>query len=319
MAKRAPEAPARLSLRLAGKGRTPESPHGSGDDDSRYLFELGARVREARARRGMTRRILAKDSGVSERYLALLESGRGNGSVLLLRQVARALDVPLDSLTEARDEPADFTQAVELLRRLEPEQLREAHDVLADTFGAVDRAARAGRIALIGLRGAGKTSLGMRVARAFGDPFLELDGEVERESRMSLSAIFDLYGQAGFRRFERSALENVIATRARFVLATGGGIVSEPATFARLRAACFTVWLRATPEEHMQRVVAQGDLRPIGGDKHAMRDLRRILSTREPLYREADLTFDTSGRTPRQCAEHLARVITHHIQRNIAK
>jgi len=285
------------------------------EEESRYLRVLGERVREARARRGMTRRILAKDSGVSERYLALLEAGHGNGSVLLLRQVARALDVPLGRLTEGVEESVQFTHTVELLRRLDQEQLREAHDMLAGAYGAVDRAARAGRIALIGLRGAGKTSLGLRIARAFDDPFIELDGEIERETGMSLGTIFDLYGQAGFRRFERRSLESILASRERFVLATGGGIVSEPATFARLRAACFTVWLRATPEEHMQRVVAQGDLRPMEDDAQAMADLNRILATREPLYRDADLTFETGGCTPGESAERLARLIVQHASR----
>jgi XRE family aerobic/anaerobic benzoate catabolism transcriptional regulator len=258
----------------------------------------------------MTRKSLAKDSGVSERYLALLESGSGNGSVLLLRQVARALDVPLGRLlADGPDESIAFTDAVEFLRRLSDEQLRGAYGTLVATFGAVDRQTRAGRIALIGLRGAGKSTLGARLARALGVKFIELDREIERDRGLSLGAIFDLYGQAGFRRFERQSLDRILATRERFVLATGGGIVAEPATFQQLRTACFTVWLRATPKEHMERVIAQGDMRPMGGDSAAMADLRRILATREGLYQEADLVFDSSGRSVAESAKLLARKV----------
>jgi len=280
-----------------------------------YLRRLGERVREARARRGMTRKILAKDSGVSERYLALLESGTGNGSVLLLRQVARALDVPLGRLlVEGPDESIALTNAVEFLRGLTDEQLRDAYGTLVASFGAVDPAKRAERIALIGLRGAGKSTLGARLALAIGVEFIELDREIERDSGLSLSAIFDLYGQAGFRRFERQSLDRILATRERFVLATPGGIVAEPATFQQLRTACTTIWLRATPNDHMERVVAQGDMRPMGGDSQAMADLKRILATREALYDEADLVFDSSGRTVEESAEMLASAVGSPLQ-----
>jgi XRE family aerobic/anaerobic benzoate catabolism transcriptional regulator len=271
--------------------------HSDAEGDGAFLTAVGDRVRELRARRGMTRKILARDSGVSERYLAQLETGQGNASLGILRRVARALDVPLESLiADASETPSALTQSFELLRRLGPERLTEARALLLKTFAETDAAGRTGRIALVGLRGAGKTTLGKLLAERLGAPFLELDREIERESGVTLATIFDFYGQAGFRRMERRCLDRVIEEHPRFVLATGGSIVSEPATFERLLAACWTVWLRATPAEHMGRVVAQGDMRPMAGNRESMHDLQRILAGREPLYRRADAEVDTSGK-----------------------
>ncbi len=272
--------------------------HSTGDDeDTGALAALGDRVRELRARRGMTRKILAKDSGVSERYLAQLEGGQGNASLTILRRLARALDVPPAALiADAPADPTELTGSIELLRRLDEGRLAEAHALLQETFGDAEIAGRSGRIALIGLRGAGKTTLGKLLSERLGVPFLELDREIERESGVSLATIFDFYGQAGFRRMERRCLDRVIAEHPRFVLATGGSIVSEPSTFERLLAACWTIWLKASPSEHMERVVAQGDMRPMAGNRESMADLQRILAGREPLYRRADTAVDTSGR-----------------------
>jgi len=262
--------------------------------ESDYLKLLGERVRETRARRGMTRKILARDSGVSERYLAQLETGQGNVSILLLRQIAQALDTPLQALVLYGPEPpVDLVHTTEFLRRLPATELVEARRVLVEHFGGVDLEARRGRIALIGLRGAGKSTLGAMLANRIEAPFLELDRLIEQESGVSLSVIFDLYGQSGFRRLERRVLDRVIERYPRFVLATGGSLVSEPATFERLLTMCFTVWLRAKPEEHMQRVIAQGDMRPMADNRESMSDLRRILDVREPLYRKADATINT--------------------------
>ena len=275
-------------------------------DEDGFLRLLGERVRELRARRGMTRKILAKDSGVSERYLAQLEGGQGNVSILLLRQLADALDVPLDRLvSDAPEDSADLVHAVELLRRLRPDQLAEARETLVRGFGAVDPTARRHRIALIGLRGAGKTTLGTLLADRLGVPFVELDREIERESGVSLATIFEFYGQAGFRRLERTCLDRVVEEHPRFVLATGGSLVSEPATFERLLATCFTVWLHASPTEHMERVVAQGDMRPMAGNRESMADLQRILAGRLDLYRQADAEVDTGGRSAAESLDAL--------------
>jgi XRE family transcriptional regulator, aerobic/anaerobic benzoate catabolism transcriptional regulator len=264
--------------------------------DSSFLKLLGDRVREARARRGMTRKILARDSGVSERYLAQLETGQGNISILLLRDIARALDLPVEALVyDGPEPPIDLVHTTEFLRRLPGEELAQARSLLLEHFGGVDLAARRGRIALIGLRGAGKSTLGAMLAERLEVPFLELDRLIEQESGVSLSAIFDLYGQSGFRRFERRCLDDVIERYPRFVLATGGSLVSEPATFERLLTMCYTVWLHASPEDHMQRVIAQGDMRPMADNRESMSDLQRILAVREPLYRKADLKIDTSA------------------------
>ena len=271
--------------------------HSTGGEDAAFLAAVGDRVRDLRARRGMTRRILAKDSGVSERYLAQLETGQGNASLGILRRIARALDVPLSSLiADTPEPPAELRATVELLNRLRPDQLSDARALLQQTFGEAEIAGRSGRIALIGLRGAGKTTLGKLLAERLDVPFIELDREIERESGVSLATIFDFYGQAGFRRMERRCLDRVIDEHPRFVLATGGSIVSEASTFERLLAACWTVWLAAAPAEHMERVVAQGDMRPMAGNRESMADLQRILAGREPLYRRADAAVDTGGR-----------------------
>ncbi|HEY4374057.1 MAG TPA: helix-turn-helix transcriptional regulator [Burkholderiales bacterium] len=265
-------------------------------DEAQYLNALGERVRNLRAQRGMTRKILARDSGVSERYLALLEAGEGNVSVVLLKRIAQALNVPsIELLREQGSVSAEHAEVQTLLRRLSPAQMRRAAELLEREFHT-DVQARSQRIALVGLRGAGKSSIGSLLAKELKVPFVELDREVEREANTSLNEIFLLYGQAGYRRYERAALDCIIAKHERVVIATGGSIVSEPETYEHLLASCFTVWLKAAPEEHMARVVAQGDTRPMKGNREAMEDLRRILGTRSALYGRADCTIDTSGR-----------------------
>ncbi|HEV2674795.1 MAG TPA: helix-turn-helix transcriptional regulator [Aliidongia sp.] len=274
--------------------------------DEEFLKRLGDRVREARAKRGMTRKILSRDSGVSERYLAQLETGQGNISILLLRQLAAALDMPIETLVHEHPDPSvDLAHALELLRRLDAGDLVEARQMLLQRFDTAAEKARRGHVALIGLRGAGKSTLGARLAQHLKVPFIELDREIERTAGVALSVIFDLYGQAGFRRLERQCLQDLIARHPRFVLATGGSLVSEPATFEMLLTNCFTVWLTASPAEHMGRVVAQGDMRPMASNREAMSDLQRILKVRNPLYSKADARVDTANRTIEESFELL--------------
>lgn len=239
--------------------------------DQDFLDRFGERVRAERERRGMSRKLLADRSEISERYIAQLESGKGNVSILLLRHIAAALGMPLGVLID------------------------------------VDTPSRAQRIALVGLRGAGKSTLGAALAEARGVPFFELDREVERLSGTTLAAIFELYGEEAYRRYEAEALQDLLETQPRFVVATGGGIVSEAATYARLLRSCFTVWVRTSPEEHMGRVIAQGDRRPMAASRQAMDDLRRILEERTPLYARADIAIDTTGKTEEETIAELLR------------
>ena len=272
------------------------APPDSDADD--YLRDLGGRVREERARRGMTRKLLARDSGLSERYLAQLESGKGNLSIKLLRRVGEALNLPLVRLLgDEASQPPELQPIVELLRRLPPERLREARALLDTHFAAGDREARLRRIALIGLRGAGKSTLGGMLAQHLEVSFIELDAEIEKDFGLSLGEIFALSGQSAYRRSERRALDGVIEAHPRFVLAAGGSIVAEPGTYEELLSRCFTIWITASPEEHMSRVIAQGDFRPMADNKEAMADLRRILAARTPLYARADAVVETAGRT----------------------
>ncbi len=277
--------------------------------DELYLQQLGARVRDTRARLSMSRKTLAATSGVSERYLAQLEGGHGNISILLLRQVAQALSLALpDLLREEREHSVELTLLTRYLERLSPKRLLQARSILVSAFGELDPEQRRKRIALIGLRGAGKSTLGRKLADDLKIPFVELDQEIEREAGVPLSEVFSLYGQAAYRRMERRCLENVIELHGRAVIATGGSLVTEPDTFETLRAACFTVWLKASSEEHMQRVIAQGDLRPMTGRGEAMADLRHILEERDTLYRLADATIETSGRTIKESLLQLQNV-----------
>ena len=274
------------------------------------LKVLGDHVRRERALRGMTRRQLARDSGVSERYLAQIESGHGNISVLVLKQLANALNVSPDVLLfEGQEPPVELIHAMEFLRRLPIHELMQARQLLRHQFGGADPAARHRRIALIGLRGAGKSTLGAALSQRLEMPFLELDRLIEQQSGLTLDLIFDFHGQAGFRELERQCLDQVLLRHACFVLATGGSLVSEPGTFERLLSGCFTVWVRTSPEEHMQRVIAQGDMRPMANNPDAMSDLKRILTEREVLYSKADIQIDTAGQTPDESLEVLIQTL----------
>jgi len=262
-----------------------------------FLTVFGERVRLMRSRRGVTRKVLAREAGVSERHLANLETGAGNASILLMRQLARALNCSMAELV-GQDGIAspELVLIRQLLRGRDEMTLRRARLALADLLGAGDAdPARSGRIALIGLRGAGKSSLGRMLADDLEIPFVELNRVIEKNVGCDVHEIHSLYGSTAYRRYEQRALEETIAAYPKAVIATGGGLVSEASTFELLLAHCYTIWLRASPEEHMQRVVAQGDLRPMAGNLEAMDDLKRILAGREAFYAKADLAFDTGG------------------------
>jgi XRE family transcriptional regulator, aerobic/anaerobic benzoate catabolism transcriptional regulator len=263
------------------------------------LAALGERVRMMRARKGMTRRALASSSGVSERHLANLESGAGNASIVVLAQVAAALDCVLEDLvSDASQMSAEKTLIQAMLAGKSEEELHRARLVISDIFGeGGTQEARRRRIALIGLRGAGKSSQGRQLAEALGVPFVELTKEIERVAGCSLAEIQSLLGQAAYRRYERRALQEVLRDHADVVIATPGGIVSDASTFKLLLSECLTVWLQASPAEHMQRVVKQGDLRPMAGNREAMEDLQRILTSRSSMYGKAELALDTSGKS----------------------
>jgi len=271
----------------------------------RYLKQLGERVRDVRARHGMTRRMLARDSGISERYLAELESGRGNLSITLMRRLANAIDVPVSELvSDERAHPVEYTLLIERLRGLSRKELLEAAALLGKRFG--DRAFRSQRIALIGLRGAGKSTLGAALAKHLGWSFIEMRREIETEAGVSVDEIFELWGQAAYRRLERRALERILRTKGHLVLAASGGLVSEPATYQRLLDSCYTIWLQTTPQQHWDRVIGQGDYRvQRSGDGEALSDMRRILAQRKASYGKADAHLDTSGKTPRQSLRQL--------------
>ena len=290
------------------------------------LAELGARVRAWRARRGMTRRVLAADSGLSERFLADVESGKGNVSINSLEGIARALNISMLELLQDAPRPA-LAQIQGLLANLDDAQLDQAREILASTFGLHESQGRERRVALIGLRGAGKSTLGAQLAAARGVPFVELDREIEREAGTSMNEILLLHGQGGYRRYERRALLRIAEENPEgVVMTTGGSIVSERETFDLLQSRFHCVWLKTSPEEHMARVVAQGDMRPFtsadkfadgnvetlasqGATREAMDDIRRILASREALYARADAVVDTSARTLKQSLKDLERAV----------
>ena len=288
-------------------------------DANATLAELGARVRAWRARRGMTRKALAADSGLSERFLADVESGKGNVSINSLEAAARALNITVIDLLQDAPRPA-LARTQGLLSRLDDSQLDQAYGLLGSTFGLGDAQGREQRVALIGLRGAGKSTLGAQLATERGLPFIELDREIEREAGTSMNEILLLHGQAGYRRYERRALLRIAEEHPDgVVMTTGGSIVSERETFDLLQSRFYCVWLKASPEEHMARVVAQGDMRPFdsGGANHeALDDLRRILTSREALYARADAVVDTAARTLKQSMTDLKRAVPQTNQNN---
>jgi XRE family aerobic/anaerobic benzoate catabolism transcriptional regulator len=293
---------------MAGLALTqePNEPIAGASDDgdeakNPFLVALGERVRALRSRRGMTRKAVSVAAEVSERHLANLEYGVGNVSVLVLLQVAQALQCTLaELLGDVTTSSPEWLLIRELLERRDEATLRRVRVVLGEMLGTGGTGGRAGaarspRVALIGLRGGGKSTLGRLLAQDLNMPFIELSGEIEKFAGCTVAEIQALYGQNAYRRYERRALEETIQIYSECVIAVPGGLVSDPATFNLLLSHCTTVWLQATPEDHMRRVVAQGDLRPMAGSKEAMEDLKGILAGRAAFYSKADFTLDTSA------------------------
>jgi XRE family aerobic/anaerobic benzoate catabolism transcriptional regulator len=282
-------------MQTSAHSKEAASPRATPASSDGFLLSLGKRVRELRNRRGLTRKMMAREADVSERHLAQLEAGEGNVSIVLLRRIVAALHVSLTELFAAEAETRHEKILIQrFLERLPAHRVEDAMSRLLREFGD-EEAVRRKRIALIGLRGAGKSTLGVRLGQEMNVPFIELDGEIEKDTGMPLGEIFSLYGQTGYRAIERRSLERVLHEQERAIVSVGGGVVSEKETYDYLLSNCYTVWIKARPEEHMARVIAQGDLRAIAGGNQAMDDLRRILEAREPLYRKADMYLDTSG------------------------
>lgn len=282
--------------------------------EDEFLLFVGTRVRELRNRRGMTRKMVAQEAEVSERHLAQLESGEGNISIVLLRRIAGVLNVSLAELfAPSVEEPAEKQAIRRFLERLPANRCEDVLFRLKRDFSDEEKTRRM-RIALIGLRGAGKSTLGSKLSQETDIPFIELDREIEKDTGMPLAEIFSLYGQSGYRAIEKRALERALKESERAVISIGGGVVSEKDTYDYLLAHCYTVWIKAQPEEHMSRVIEQGDFRAMAGSDQAMEDLRRILEAREPLYRKADMVLDTSGSSVEESFSKLKAALQNHLQ-----
>lgn len=287
-------------------------------ESQRLLGVLGDRVRTLRAHRRMTRKVLARDSGVSERYLAQLEHGQGNISVVLLARVAAALRTEPSDLLQTRErQTAEEVLIADLLRELSPDTHKAFLQILSENFSVPVESRR--RIALIGLRGAGKTSQGRMLADRLDIPFVYLGGEIEKLAGMSASEIFSLSGQTGYRRLEEKALMQTLKRYDRCVVETGGSIVTDPKLLNTLLTTCFVVWLYARPEEYMRRLTAEGDVRPMENLSDAMSDLRRILSERDELYSKAHASIDTTDKNVEECVAELIQLTPKGINNNMTE
>jgi len=286
-------------------------------ENTRLLREIGRVVRSARAKQGMTRKMLAKQSGMSARFVAQIELGDGNPSVLSLDALARALNVDLFDLLPAVDPDVARRRALVHLRQLPVDEVKTFLQAFSYPGAAPLPSARGKRIALVGLRGAGKSTLGAMLAERLNMHFIELDKVIEREHGAPVAMLFDVYGQATFRRYEREALTRIAAANSAAVIATAGGIVADESTFAQLLEQTHVVWLQASPAEHMRRVMEQGDFRPMEHNKDAMNDLVAILDARAADYGRSHARIDTSGRSPESCVSELARTVDELFAKNL--
>jgi XRE family aerobic/anaerobic benzoate catabolism transcriptional regulator len=274
-----------------------------------FAAAVGALVRSARAKRGITRRKLAEQSGASERYLAQIESGQGNPSVIILKDIADALDLPIiELLPRSSGRNGALGRVLDLIARVPPSELAGIADLIEGRAAAASAADRARRIALVGLRGAGKSTLGRVLAKHLDIPFIELNRVVERAYGARIPDLIEMAGIATFRRYERDCLERVIAEHEAAVIATAGGIVSSPETYSLLLRRTHAIWLKTRPEEHMRRVMAQGDFRPMARNREAMSDLVAILDARSADYARAEAELDTSTDDEQRSLAKLVRI-----------
>jgi XRE family transcriptional regulator, aerobic/anaerobic benzoate catabolism transcriptional regulator len=297
----------------------PKLPPSEADEPERhpYLVALGQRMGALRARRGMTRKAVALAAGVSERHLANMEYGVGNASVLVLLQVSGALQCAVSELIgDITTSSPEWLMIRELLSSQDDASLQRVRIALGALLGNTQAGdgSPSKRIALIGLRGAGKSTLGAMLAKDLGYPFVELSREIEKLAGGSVAEIQALYGVNAYRRYERRALEELVKSHAEVVIATPGGLVSEAATFTQLLSQCTTVWLQANPEHHLKRVTAQGDLRPMAASKEAMEDLKGILAGRAAFYSKAQLDVDTSAQDLTATFAALRQVVRQKLQ-----
>jgi XRE family aerobic/anaerobic benzoate catabolism transcriptional regulator len=274
-----------------------------------FLHEVGKRVKSVRAQIGLTRKELSKLSSVSERHLAQLETGGGNISLRLLRQIADATSTPIETFVKQDSNLDTFAYIRNRINEVDTDCQEEFLAHINQWFEQCKSRNKSGRVALIGLRGAGKSTIGKRAAEKAGLPFVELHKEIVRKSGIATEEIFSLYGEGGYRQLERQCLKGVCANSSQFLLAVSGGIVEDSETYNLLLQSFHTVWLTAQPQEHMGRVMAQGDRRPVQGNPDAMENLRRLLARREPMYQLADHRIDTSGHTVVECCEMLQGII----------
>jgi XRE family aerobic/anaerobic benzoate catabolism transcriptional regulator len=283
----------------------------AGRADPAFAGEVGRMVRLGRAKRGMSRRQLAQESGTSERYLAQIESGAGNPSIMVMRAIADALEIPLfETLPQTGGLSAPYARIIDLLGRASPGDLSAIAETIERRIEGAVAADRGRRIALVGLRGAGKSTLGKMLAEKLGVRFVELDRMVEQEYGASMPLLIEMSGVATIKRHERACLERVVSENEAAVIATAGGIVSNPETYGLLLRRTHTVWVSAEPEEHMNRVMKQGDFRPMARNREAMADLHAILEARRGDYARAEATLDTAGATVQQSFAKLQKLVT---------
>jgi XRE family transcriptional regulator, aerobic/anaerobic benzoate catabolism transcriptional regulator len=275
-----------------------------------FAADVGRLVRRGRARRGITRRQLAIESGISERYLAQIEGGAGNPSVIVLKTIAQAMEMHVTELLPIAGKRSEAIARInDLMRRLDASELPGIAQLIEQRLTEGARSQRSHRIALVGLRGAGKTTLGRALAEQLNWPFVEINRVIEQEYGATVSMLIDMSGVSAFRRYEQSALEKVITEHDKVVIATAGGIVSNPETYALLLRRSHTVWVKAKPQDHMSRVIAQGDFRPMAENRAAMADLVAILDARSSDYAQSEAELDTAGETVEQSLSKLTKLV----------